>query len=50
MVLIIYSFINSTWNICLDFNSSNSIIQCLKAVALEKGYIPSIMNKVISKL
>ena len=45
-----YTFVNRALNICSDPISFNSEIQYLKAIALDRGYNPSIVDKALFKL
>ena len=45
-----YTFVNRIFNICSDAISFNSEIQYLKAIALHRGYNPSIVYKALFKL
>ena len=45
-----YFFVNRTLNICLDSISFNNEIQYLKAIALDRGYNLSIVDKALFKL
>ena len=47
---VFYTFVNSALNICPDPISFNSEIQYLKAIALDRGYNPSIVDKALFKL
>ena len=44
-----YSFVNRALNICSDLISFNSEIQYLKAIALDRGFNPSIVDKALFK-
>ena len=47
---VFYTFVNRALNTCSDPISFNNEIQYLKAIALDRGYNPSTVDKALFKL